>query len=411
MHLVHTKTYLDTRQKKANNLYPVKLRLTHRRQQKYYNLGIDLSKEDWEKINSENARMGYRDLKVRLIKIEERARVILAKIDHFSFDRFEHKWFSKDLEVTTNLFECFDIRIKSLENEHRIGTAISYTNAKVSLQKYAKEHHGSRLSVLEITPEFLRAYEAWFLSKGRSSATLGMYLRSLRAIINFYIKKSKDKEYDYPFGKGLYVIPTGKNIKKALTIEQIKKIAQYDSENSQEIWARDFFLISYLLNGANVKDLICLKNKNVKESYIFFIRQKTENASRQDPRIIRIARNEKINALLQKYARLNSERPEEYIFSIVSFRDSERIIKRKTQQTTQNVNKYLKRIGENLNISLKLTTYVARHSYATILKRAGAPMELIQENIGHSDLRTTQRYLDSFEDQIKIEFQSKLLEF
>ena len=62
------------------------------------------------------------------------------------------------------------------------------------------------------------------------------------------------------------------------------------------------------------------------------------------------------------------------------------------------VNKVLKAIGEELNIPIKLTTYCARHSYATVLKRAGVATSIISESLGHSSEKVTQIYLDSFEN-------------
>lgn len=71
----------------------------------------------------------------------------------------------------------------------------------------------------------------------------------------------------------------------------------------------------------------------------------------------------------------------------------------------------MKRIGEALNLELKLTTYSARHSFATVLKRSGAPIEFISESLGHKDLKTTENYLDSFEDEVKESYQKQLLNF
>ena len=71
----------------------------------------------------------------------------------------------------------------------------------------------------------------------------------------------------------------------------------------------------------------------------------------------------------------------------------------------------MKIIGKKLELELKLTTYTARHSFATVLKRSGAPIEFISESLGHKDLGTTENYLDSFENEIKEQYQRKLLNF
>lgn len=83
----------------------------------------------------------------------------------------------------------------------------------------------------------------------------------------------------------------------------------------------------------------------------------------------------------------------------------------KTKDITKRINKYMKRIGAALGIEIDLKTYSARHSFATILKRSGASTEFIGESLGHKNNKTTENYLDSFEDEMKANFQNKLLEF
>jgi len=78
-----------------------------------------------------------------------------------------------------------------------------------------------------ITPVFLNQYEAWMLNNGRSTTTVGIYLRSLRTIYNKGIEAGIVDKESYPFKKGKYQIPAGRNIKKALTIGEIQKIFEY----------------------------------------------------------------------------------------------------------------------------------------------------------------------------------------
>jgi integrase/recombinase XerD len=68
-------------------------------------------------------------------------------------------------------------------------------------------------------------------------------------------------------------------------------------------------------------------------------------------------------------------------------------------------------IAKNLGIEKKITTYVARHTFSTVLKRSGASTEYIQEALGHVDSKTTESYLDSFESEVKREYANRLLEF
>ena len=75
------------------------------------------------------------------------------------------------------------------------------------------------------------------------------------------------------------------------------------------------------------------------------------------------------------------------------------------------INDWMERILKNLGIDKKRTTYVARHTFSTVLKRSGASTEYIQEALGHSDIKTTENYLDSFEKEVKKEFAQRLTSF
>ena len=99
---------------------------------------------------------------------------------------------------------------------------------------------------------------------------------------------------------------------------------------------------------------------------------------------------------------------ETYLFPILTEGMNAEKERKTIQQKTKIINKYMKRMGKALNIDLTLTTYVARHSFATVLKRGGAPLQVISEMLGHTDLKTTENYLDSFDDEM-LEGYAKLL--
>ena len=72
--------------------------------------------------------------------------------------------------------------------------------------------------------------------------------------------------------------------------------------------------------------------------------------------------------------------------------------KNRVHKVLAKVNRELKVLASELEIEADMTTYVARHSFATILKNSGVNISLISEMLGHTDLKTTQIYLDSFEN-------------
>jgi len=129
------------------------------------------------------------------------------------------------------------------------------------------------MKVKEVTTDFLKKYESYMTSNGKSVTTIGIYLRHLRSIFNKAIDAEIiDRKY-YPFGKNKYQIKAPRNIKKALTLDQIKGIVDYEViEGSSQHLARDIWLFSYYCNGMNIKDILNLKFKNIQKDVIQFER-------------------------------------------------------------------------------------------------------------------------------------------
>lgn len=409
MNGVTTAIIHDTRVKKKNDTYAVKLRLTFCRIQKYYPIQEYLTIDDWKKVHSEKPRKAYKEKLLYFAEVENKAREIIKTLHPFSFAEFEHK-FNEKPAAEINVLSSFEYYIEVLKKEGRAGTAESYTSALNSLKSYLKTKHRKRLFFWDITPEWLSRYEDWMLSSNKSVTTIGIYLRNLRSIFNRAIDDGKVNQSSYPFGKRKYQIPASKNIKKALTLADIGKIAQHEPKTDNEAFARDMWMFSYMCNGANVKDIALLKYKNVQHGKIYFVRAKTERSSKQNQKEVSAIMLPEVKAIIEKWG-IKPTDPDAYIFGMLEDGDTPQRIMMKVKQVVKNINKYMKRIGEKLELPLKLTTYNARHSYATILKREGASIELISESLGHKDLKTTENYLDSFEDEIKESFQKKLLNF
>lgn len=120
-------------------------------------------------------------------------------------------------------------------------------------------------------------------------------------------------------------------------------------------------------------------------------------------------RNE-LRAIIDKWGN-PSTLPDDFVFGILQGTETSKVEVSRIKQFTKTVNKHTKRIGINLGIEVKLTTYAARHTFATVLKRSGASPEFISENLGHKYLKITENYLSSFEFSMKETFQKKLLDF
>jgi integrase len=330
-------------------------------------------------------------------------------MDIFSFAGFLNQFNDKPRNKSSVL-EALRTRHKELTESNRISTAITYQYTIKSIEDYLKYIKRKNLVFAAITPEWLQSFEDWMTANDKSITTTGIYLRNLRTMLNQAIEEGILPRENYPFSKNRYQIPSARNTKKALSIQNIKKFIEHPPETDAEARAKDLWLFSYLCNGVNMKDIVRLKYKNLDAKRISFVRAKTERSTKAHQKSITAIRIPEINAIIEKWGNKCNE-PDDYVFPILRDGDSLEREHEKIQQAVKTINKYTKRIGKELGFEMSLTTYTARHSFATVLKRSGAPIEFISESLGHNNLKTTESYLGSFEDETKESYQRKLLDF
>jgi len=402
--------YLDTRRAKNDGTFPVKLRVTFQRKQQYYPTGIDLTLTQWEKVGKPKPREDFiRDTKRLLETISDRADKVIRELPLFSFDEFEARYVGTAGNTPSDsVVSGFDTYIAQLRQQDRAGTADSYKCAVNAIKRFHQRK--TALTFGDVTPQWLQEFEKWMLEQGNSVTTVGIYLRSLRTIYNRAIEDGTVDRAAYPFSKRRYQVPTGRNVKKALTLADIEKIFHYPAEPmSPEDRARDLWLFSYLCNGMNPKDIARLTYQQVGPKQIRFVRAKTERTKREVKPIV-IAITDDIRRILEKWGQKPAT-PQRYVFDVLKpGMDAEKELA-VVRQFSKTINKYIGRIAEALGIDKDVTTYTARHSFSTVLKRSGAPIEFISESLGHQDIRTTESYLDSFEDEVKLQYANALTSF
>ncbi len=236
---------------------------------------------------------------------------------------------------------------------------------------------------------------------------MGIYMRQLRAIINLAIKEGIMSQEKYPFKK--YQIPAGRNVKKALIEREIELLLNFVPEKEDEQKALDFWLLSYLCNGLNFADIIALKPENIDGNYLHFIRQKTKRTKKKDLRPIKVGLNSRAKIIIEKWKNADSANP--YLFPVLNTDLSATTIKYRCQRFIKWVNKRMEAIGKELKIQQSIGTYAARHTFSTVLKRKGVSTEFIKEALGHSSVTVTENYLDSFTDDVKLEYANMLISF
>lgn len=404
------KITLDTRRMNSDGKFPVKLRVTFNRKRRYYSIGIrDLTKKEWATMEaySKNPRVKLDEDLKELVEgnIPEKERYAVSvgeKIVPFSFERFKENYFMSD-EKVSDVFSALDKYIKELEKQKRFGTASSYGCANESLKTFQKvKYRRTDLPFNEVTKNWLDEYKEWMLEsgkngKGNSETTVGIYLRALRIMLNEARELGVITQAEYPFGrsKSKFSIGSSRNVKKAIKKESIKLIQNYKcSEENFEGQARDYWLFSYLLAGMNMKDLMSLKYENIEGNSVYYRRKKTRSTKREG-KFIKVTLTPEAKAIIDR--RGNKDRsPENYVFPILDSKNTPEEEFSKSIAFTHKVNKYMKRIGEKLGIPVKLTTYVGRHSFTTIMSKE-VPTEVIQQWLGHGDVKTTEGYKDSIQ--------------
>lgn len=404
--------YHDTRRVKDGNLFPVKLRVYFDYATKYFATGFDLTKEDFQRSYlSQKPRQDYKQLKTDLQAAEARAKAIAKTIEPFDLQKFRKKVFVSSgsrIDVTYYYRE----KIDELKKEDRIKTAGSYEQSLSSLTAYLKSigRDGKPFTFNAVTEDFLRDYERWMLGKGNSKASVGIYLRSLRHIFNLAIQAGEVHKDRFPFGQARYKIPQGQKVKKALPKNDIKKLIDYPlPENSYMFRARIYWIFSYLISGINLTDLARLKYKNILGNSIHFVRHKTRETTRERATPIIASIHPVAQEIIKRFGQ-EPLTPETYIFPILSdgMTETERV--RAIDNTIRFINTHMKKLAALVGVDPAISSYWARHSFATISIRGGASLELIQGSLGHASKQTTQNYFAGFEDEALKRVSSNLLD-
>lgn len=392
---------------KANKqgLYPVILKIIKNRKVKVISLGLECDKNEWDDASSsfKKNHNNYIQRNRILLKLEDRALKIIDdyKMEDldFSLKQFEQKFRGKS-SSNTNVFEFWKEQIEDKILTGRTGSA---RVSKDTLRTLSKFHIHSDLEFKDITPYFLNKFESYMRKRGYSDGGLGVRMRELRALYNKAIENGIVEEKYYPFKKYKVSKLKSGNMKKALTREQVKLIEGLDISNYPHlIDIRNYFMFSYYTRGMNFNDMMFLKWSNISNDRIFYKRSKTKgNFS------IKII--EPVKEILSFYK--NQKRHTDYVFPILlnEKMDPNQIENRKNK-ILKRYNQRLSEMGKILEIPIKVTSYTARHSFATNLKYAGISTDIISELLGHSDIKITQSYLKAFEDDIIDNAVDKLLE-
>lgn len=289
------------------------------------------------------------------------------------FHHFAHEY---------SLFNYMEGIIARLKQNGKVRTSETYISALNSFRKFRQEED---IMLDCITSGIMESYEAWHKNRGVAPNTISFYTRILRAVYNRAVEDDIIENRN-PF-RHVYT-GVDKTVKRALPLAVIKKIKALDLSLTPAFdYARDMFLMSFYLRGMSFIDMAFLKKTDLRNGYVTYRRRKTGQQ-------LIIEWTKEMQMILDKYP----ENKSDYLLPVIR---NPGLNERCTYRNTgYNINHSLKRIAGMVGVTIPLTLYVARHSWASAAKAKGIPISVISEGMGHDSEATTQIYLASLDTSV-----------
>ena len=261
-------------------------------------------------------------------------------------------------------------------------TADTYTTVLNSFKRFRKEQD---LPLDDVDSALVMEYERWLKENGICKNTVSFYMRNLRAIYNRAVERELTVQR-YPF-KHVYT-GVDKTVKRAVPLKVIRRIRDLDLTLSPVLdYARDLFMLSFYTRGMAFVDMAYLKKKDLQNGVLVYRRQKTGQQ-------LFIKWEKPMQEIVGKYD--TSATP--YLLPII--RDMDTDARKQYKNAAHLVNDKLKKIGRQLGLAIPLTSYVARHAWASIAKSKNIPISTISEAMGHDSENTTRIYLASLDTSV-----------
>lgn len=380
----------------SNGEHPVVLRITKDRKRKYISIGINCPLNLWDE-KKQLPKYNHPDrLKIESIidKKKKEYRDAILTLNE------EGKDYTPETLVTSveqpmktiTIWTYFDEQIEAMMSANQERNASVYKDTKRSLMNF----HGKKdLLFSDVDIRWLNKYEVWLRSRGLKDTSLSFYFRTFRALFNKAIAEKVIKKDVYPFADFKFAKFKMQTKKRAISKTDMKRIIDLELPTDSRIrFAQQVFTFIYLAQGINITDVAHLQWKNIVNDRVYYIRSKTKQ-------LIQFGLNDTIKGILQEFKPLTGADKENYIFPILdkNIHITATQISNRIHKKMAHINQDLKEIAKMLQIDVPLSTYVARHTYATVLKKGGADISKIKQALGHTDIKTTEIYLKDFDDE------------
>lgn len=365
--------------------------ITHRRTVRQITTEYKVFSDEWDEkqsrlviIHKYGRAEIVRTISRRIHRDIERLNSIIDNLDRKSYEYSSDDIIS-EFRNTGNVKTLFgfmeDIIGRLYQLEH-IGTAKNYHAALGSFKRFRGDED---ITLEAIDQIMMEDYQEYLKSTGLSSNSISFYMRILRAVYNRAVEQELTKDCK-PFR--MVFTGTEKTLKRAISINDIKRIKNLDMSLKPNIeFARDIFLFLFFCRGMSFIDAAFLRKTDVRNGVLTYRRHKTNH-------VLRIKIINPIKELIDRY----SDKSSPFLLPII---DCSAADERKQYETAlRRINNTLKIIADMVKLPVTLTTYVSRHSWATIAKSKNVPVNVISDALGHESIATTQIYLASIDASV-----------
>ena len=398
--MASVKLKFKTKKVLSDGTHPIVVQVIHNRKRKLFYLGYSATKDQWDdaKNRPKSNHPEHKLIKSKITNAILHIKNIIVDFENkkqqFNLEDIENKFRIKGPIDSTFESYCENL-IKSFKESGKNGNAIVYQSTLDSFKGFSKSKNYLLSEIDYTTVGKYQAYLSKKINISKDKLTvkkltpngISFYLRTLRAIINRAIKEGIIEETTYPFKN--ISIKSEQTRKRAVNKDVIIKVEGLDVSYDKNLkFFKDLFMFSFYNRGMSFVDLAFLKVKNIENGRLNYTRRKTGQ-------LFSIKITAKAQAIIDTYCISNE--PEDFLFPIIHRKENEYQDYRNAMRF---MNKELKKISALLKLNVSLSSYVSRHSWATIAKKSGISTSIISEGLGHTTEEVTQVYLDSFENDV-----------
>ena len=372
-----------------NGSYPLVFQVIHNRRKKLLYTGYRMKEEVFDESEGKIMNgVGSTFTATEVVKMNRELRKMRNQIDIRirQLERTREEFTVEDI-LTQNAFgtgksqfyllRYINAQIERKQELKKVGMAAAYKSTRSSLAKFIGRPD---VRMSEVDLAFVRRYEDFLYSNGASGNTVSYYLRNLRSLYNQAVTDGYHPRGEYPFAKAQ--TRPAKTVKRALSRTDMQNLADLNLENEPELeFTRDLYLFSFYAQGMAFVDIVLLKKTDICNGVLTYSRHKSKQ-------LIRIVVTPQMQGVID-----NTEN--EYLFPIISGEYASGY--QKYRLALGRINRHLKKIAVVADIKVPLTTYTARHTWATLARDYGAPISVISAGLGHTSEEMTRVYLKDFD--------------